>query len=203
MIRINLLGVDRQKAKRVAAFDVGKQITLASSLILVLAAAGIGYWYWSLTQESARVDAEIQAAQTEVARLRGIITEVSKFEARRAQLQQRVALIEELRKGQSIPVQLLDQVSRSLPEMLWLTAMKQEGADVTIEGRSTTLMGLSDFVGNLSSNPFFKRPIEILSSMVEAAPATAGGAAPELIRFTVKATLATAPASGGPPAGRR
>jgi type IV pilus assembly protein PilN len=199
MIRINLLSSERQKAQRRApTFDIGKRITLVCSLILVLGAGGIGWWYWSLTQEAAAVEADIAASQQEVARLRPIIAEVSKFEARRQQLQQRVQLIEQLRKGQGVPVQLLDQVSRSLPDMLWLTAMTQKGGDVTIEGRSATLVALSDFVGNLGTTDFFKKPIEIVDSQVESQ--TQG---PDAIKFTVKAQLATAPGgAGGPAAGR-
>jgi type IV pilus assembly protein PilN len=199
MIRINLLSSERQKAaRRAPTFDIGKRITLVCSLILVLGAGGIGWWYWSLTQEAAIVESEIAASQQEVARLRPIIAEVSKFESRRQQLQQRVQLIEQLRKGQGVPVQLLDQVSRSLPDMLWLTSMTQKGGDVTIEGRSATLVALSDFVGNLGTTDFFKKPIEIVDSQVESQ--TQG---PETIKFTVKAQLATAPGgAGGPAAGK-
>ena len=199
MIRINLLSSERQKAaRRAPTFDIGKRITLVCSLILVLGAGGIGWWYWSLTQEAAIVESEIATSQQEVARLRPIIAEVSKFESRRQQLQQRVQLIEQLRKGQGVPVQLLDQVSRSLPDMLWLTSMTQKGGDVTIEGRSATLVALSDFVGNLGTTDFFKKPIEIVDSQVESQ--TQG---PETIKFTVKAQLATAPGgAGGPAAGK-
>jgi Tfp pilus assembly protein PilN len=109
---------------------------------------------------------------------------------RRTQLQQRVALIEDLRSGQSVPVQLLDHVSRSLPEMLWLTGFEQDGEAVTIEGRSTTLIGLSDFVGNLAANPLLKKPVEIVDSQVENAEAGPNQPASELIKFTVKAQLA-------------
>ena len=198
MIRINLVGGERKKASRAPVFDVGKRIALACALILVVAAGGIGGWWWSLTREAEAVESEIVAANQEVARLRPIIAEVSKFEARRQQLQQRVQLIEQLRKGQGVPVQLLDQVSRSLPEMLWLTSMQQTGADVTIEGRSTTLVALSDFVGNLGTNEFFKKPIEIVDSQVE----TGQQQGPEVIKFTVKAQLLTAPGGAGGPAGK-
>jgi type IV pilus assembly protein PilN len=204
MIRINLLGVERQKARRAPAFDIAQRLTLACSLILVVAGVLILWWWWSLKQESARVDAELASAQQEVTRLRSLIGEVSKFEARRAQLRERVQLIEQLRTGQSIPVQLLDQVSRSLPEMMWLTQMQQDNADVTIDGRSTTLMALSDFVANLGNSDFFKKPIEIVNSQVETTAGGTGGA--ELIRFTVKAQLAKAPGAGtpaGPPGAPR
>ena len=193
MIRINLLGVERKQTRRAATFDIGKRVTLACSLILVVAAAGIAFWYWSLTQASAQVDADIIAAKQQQARLTPIINEVAKFEERRTQLQQRVALIEQLRKGQGLPVQLLDHVSKSVPEMLWLTKMDQKGlAEVTIEGRSTTMIALSDFVANLGNSSFFKKPVEIVQSKAEDRSGV------ELVEFTVKAVLANAPAPDAP-----
>ena len=208
MIRINLLGTERKQAKKPAAsFDVGQRLTVACSLILVGALVGIGWWYWSLNNETVRLDAEIVARQQEAARLQSLLTEVQQFEAQRALQQQRVQHIEQLRSGQSIPVQLLDHVSRSIPDMMWLTNMSQEGTAVTIDGRSTTLIGLSDFVGNLGNTVLLKKPIEIVKSQVEPAR-TAGGAASgapvELINFTVKAELASNGRAGGaaPAAGR-
>src|SRR4051794_8555524 len=151
MIRINLLGVERKISKKATFLDAGQRITIACSLVLVVAVLGIGWWYWSLNQASMRVDQELAATEQERARLQSLLAEVRTFEQQRTQLQQRVALIEQLRSGQSIPVQLLDHVSRSLPDMLWLTQMNQDGDAVTIEGQSTTLIALSDFVGNLGN----------------------------------------------------
>lgn len=197
MIRINLLGVDRQKAKRGLAFDLGRRVTLACSLILVVAVLGIGWWYWSLAQASARIDGEIAAARQEAARLQSLLGEVTQFEQRREQLQQRVALIEQLRSGQSIPVQLLDHVSRSLPDMMWLTSLEQNEAQVTITGQSTTLIALSDFVGNLGNTALLQKPIEIVNSQVQQA-----GSGPELIQFTVRAQINVPRQPAPEPAGR-
>ncbi len=192
MIRINLLGGERQVKKRAVTFDLGKRLTLACSLVLVLSAAGIGYWYYSLNQWSAQVDADIASAQQEQARLQSIIREVAAFNQQRAQLQQRVALIEQLRGGQSIPVQLLDAVSKSVPDMLWLTDLEQKGNDITIQGQSTTLISLSDFVGNLGSTSLLEKPIEIVDSKVETVSGSGTGSGVDLIKFTVKAQLAPA-----------
>jgi type IV pilus assembly protein PilN len=189
MIRINLLGIERPRARKAIAFDVGQRLTLAISAILVAATVGIGWWFWSLRTESMQLDAELAAAQQETTRLRSLMAEVQKFEAQREQLRQRVALITQLRSGQSIPVQLLDHVSRSLPDMLWLTTMQQQGEQVTIEGRSTTLIALSDFVGNLSGSPLLQKPIEIVNSQVQAAGGRGAEAQPELIQFTVRAKI--------------
>ena len=204
MIRINLLGGERQVKKRAIAFDLGKRLTLACSLLLVVTAVGIGYWYYSLTQRSTQVDADIASAQQEQARLQSIIREVAAFNQQRAQLQQRVALIEQLRGGQSVPVQLLDVVSKSVPDMLWLTDLEQKGSGITIQGQSTTLISLSDFVGNLGNTSLLVKPIEIVDSKVETVGGTGPGSGVDLIKFTVKAQLApsakaaaSAPIPGG------
>ena len=83
-------------------------------------------------------------------------------------LQQRVDLIDELRKGQNAPVHMIDQVSRALPEMTWLTNMQQsaDGYTLTIQGRCLTLTSLSDYIGNLEGSRYFMRPVEIVDSTV-------------------------------------
>ena len=120
-------------------------------------------------------------------------------------------LIEQLRAGQSLPVQLVDHVSRSVPDMLWLTELNHTGDAITIQGRSTTLISLSDFVGNLGSSDLLLKPIEIVDSQVEALPAAGGQGTVDVIRFTVRAGVrppaqaqaaagtapAPAPAGGG------
>ena len=198
MIRINLLGGERQVKKRAVAFDLGKRLTLVCSLLLVVTAAGIGYWFNSLNQRSAQVDADIVSAQQEQARLQSIIRDVAAFNQQRAQLQQRVALIEQLRGGQSVPVQLLDAVSKSVPDMLWLTDLEQKGSDITIQGQSTTLISLSDFVGNLGNTPLLQKPIEIVDSKVETVPGSGPGSGVDLIKFTVKAQLAPSAKAASP-----
>jgi len=199
MIRVNLLGVERQKVKKpLLAFDPTQSLTVICALILVATAAGLGWWFWSLRQESTRLDADIVAAQQESARLQGLLVEVQQFEAQRTTLQQRVALIEQLRRGQSVPVQLLDHVSKSVPDMLWLVLMTQDAEQITIEGRSTTLIALSDFVGNLGSSDLLRKPIEIVESQVQ--PATTNS--PELVSFTVRAQINTPAAPEAGAAGR-
>jgi hypothetical protein len=71
--------------------------------------------------------------------------------------------------------------------MLWLTELKQDGGDITLDGRCTTLTALSDFVGNLERSGHFRRPVEILDSKVEP---PSGEVTTELIKFTLKATFA-------------
>lgn len=186
MIRINLLSGERRVEKAASAgLGAGQKVALLGTALLVLTVLGLGLRYWMLTSREATLASDIVAAQREEARLSVILKQVAEFEARRDRLQQREALVEELRKGQSAPVHMVDQVSRALPDMLWLTSMKQEGYDVTMEGRCLSLTALSDFVGNLESSRYFRKSVEILDSEVE--PGENGG--PDLITFSVKGTF--------------
>ena len=205
MIRINLLRSERRPVKGVSrSFEIGQKATVAGTLILLVVALAVGWRYWALTQTELELDRGIAAARSEEGRLGEILAQVQEFETRRRQLQQRVALIDELRKGQTAPVHMIDQLSRALPDMTWLTLVRQDAFDITVEGRCLSLTALSDFVGNLETSPYFKRPVEILDSEVIAGPD--GG--PDLIHFTVKATFQMAgveppaPTSGRRPARR-
>jgi len=190
MIHINLLSPDRERPKRRQAgpsFSLsGQKVIVACTLILALAGVGVAWWYWSLRQESSRLAESLANAQQESQRLRANIVQVQKFEEQRAQLQQRVTLIEQLRRGQSGPVHMLDEISRSLPDQLWLTQLEQKGNDLTIEGRCVALTSLSDFVGNIERSGWFKKPVEIIESQLDQVQ----GAETTLIRFTIKARFA-------------
>jgi type IV pilus assembly protein PilN len=189
MIRINLLAAEREKSKKktVTLGTAGQKMTVACSAILILAVLFIGWRYWALSRDSSALDAEIAAAQQETTRLHSVIQQVQQFEQQKARLQQRVVLIEQLRSGQTGPVHMLDQISRALPQMLWLTELKQTpaGSDVVIDGKSTTLTGLSEFVSNLEATGYFKRSIEIVDTKTD----VTGTPPTEIIRFTIKATF--------------
>jgi type IV pilus assembly protein PilN len=188
MIRINLLAVERDRGKKKKAVTLGtagQKLTIGCSIILLLAMTFIGWRYLALSRESSQLDAEIAAAQQETTRLHSVIQQVQQFEQRKAQLQQRVVLIEQLRKGQTGPVHMLDQISRALPPMLWLTTLKQTNADVVIEGKATTLTGISEFVSNLEASGYFKRSVEIVNTTTDQ-PTQASA---QLIRFTIKAVF--------------
>jgi type IV pilus assembly protein PilN len=189
MIRINLISQTREKPRRrVPATSVvgsGQKITVACTLILALAALGTGWWYWSLRQEARKLKDDVAAAEAETKRLQALIVQVRQFEARKTQLQERVTLIETLRRGQSSPVHVLDAISRSMPDMLWLTQLDQKGPDLTIEGRCMSLTSISDFVDNLARSGWFKKPVEIIDTLVDQGSGSTG----ELIKFTIKAQV--------------
>ena len=201
MIRINLLAVDRggpAKKKVSAGVTTAQRVTIGAALILLSTLVSVGWWYWSLHTRSVQLDADIARAEVEAQQLRSVLAQVQRFEAEKARLQQRVTLIEQLRRGQTGPVHILDEVSVALPDRLWLVTMGQRDKDFTIEGRTTSLSVLSDFVANLEASAWFTRPVEILDTQVDQTP---GG---DVVRFTVRATTQNpeGPVAPAAPAGR-
>lgn len=195
MIRINLLAVERGTTKRAALIPAAHRVTIAASVILLGTILGMGWWFWSLRQTSIQLDEDIARAEMETQQLRSVLTQVQKFETRKAQLQQRVTLIEQLRRGQSGPVHLLDEVSKAIPERLWLTELTQKGDEVTLVGMTTSLTGVSDLVANLESSTWFKRPVDIIDSEMSSNPKSG-----DLVKFSVKATFNNPEAPAPPPA---
>jgi type IV pilus assembly protein PilN len=198
MIRINLLAVERSRGKRAAFIAPAQRVTIAAILILLCTALVIGWWYWSLRQTSLVLDEEIAKGDAETQQLRSVLVQVQKFEARKAQLQQRVSLIEQLRRGQTGPVHVLDEISRAIPDRLWLTELSQKDQEFKIDGMTTSLQELSTFVANLESSRWFKKPVDIVDSQAQNEKDA------ELFKFTVKATFndPDAPAAPPLPAGR-
>jgi type IV pilus assembly protein PilN len=187
MIRINLLQVERTSgatAKRRTSVNFGSaaaKVPLLCSLILIGAVLYVGYTAWALYQQGQRVEMELAQAKEEEQKLQAVLRQYEAFEARKKQLEQRVKLIEDLRRDQGRAVHLLDKVSTSVPDRLWLTDMKQTGGSIQMDGQTSTLTALADFIGNLENTGYFKRPVEIISSAEEKVKEM------DLIKFQMKA----------------
>ena len=196
MIRINLLAVDRERPKRaVALIPAAHRVTIAASLILIGTALFVAWWFWSLHRASVKVDEDLARGEREMQQLRSVLAQVQKFEASKAQLQQRVTLIEQLRRGQSGPVHILDEISKAVPERLWLTEMTEKGDDIVLAGMTTSLTGLSDFVANLEGSTWFKKPVDIVDSQVTTDPKNG-----DIFKFSIKAVFNNPEAPPPPPA---
>lgn len=195
MIRINLLTAERKTKAASPGFQAGQKMVLVGSVVLIATIALLGWRYWSLGQQDAQVAREIDTAKREEERLQEILKQVTEFENRKKVLEARLALIDELRKGQSAPVHMIDQISKALPEMTWLTNLQQNGYTVTMQGRCLTLTSLSDFVGNLEASRYFMRPVEI----IETAVVSGDKEGPELISFTIRGTFQMAGVESAPP----
>jgi len=133
MIRVNLLAADRptKKSKRAAAAPGSVQAYLFLGLFATgaIALCALGYLWQSA--QLRKLDAEIAQAQQRQRELQAIKKQVDDLEAKRATFQRKVDLIERLKAEQSAPVHMLDEVSKALPDFVWLTTLESTGAPGT------------------------------------------------------------------------
>ena len=182
MIRINLMAVERGRGTtRRFGPELANKVTLACSTIFVAVVAIVVWQLISVRAETARLDDQLRAVNESLASMADVVERRNEFEAQSAELARRVALIEQLREGQGGPVRMLDQVSRGLPAGVWLSELRQDGADITIQGRATSLTMLSDLVVALEASGYFTLPVEIVDSQLE--PQAAG----DVVRFELRA----------------
>src|SRR3972149_6349212 len=128
MIRINLLAGERGKAKKKTTLDPGQQALIGGGLILALAAGGVGWRYLSLTRQSNQLNADIARENLEKTRPAAILQQVQRVEAQSKLAKDRGQLINSLRRDNTGPVHLLDEISSAVPDRLWLTGIKQADA---------------------------------------------------------------------------
>ncbi len=163
MIRINLLSEGRRPvaAKRAGLnLNFGGQDTsvyfLAAGLIVGALAAGI--WWFLLNGEVGDNQRKIRRAEKEYEQLRPIIEEVDDFKLKKADRERKITVIKDLQAKQRGPVFLMDQVSRALPELLWLEQMTVSGTNVTLRGKAFNTNAIAAFITNLKKIPEFEEP---------------------------------------------
>jgi len=173
MIRVNLTGAERATQKRKAGGGgggaPGAPGAVQAYLFLALFGGGAAllcaalWWY-----ESAKIrdlDSQIVLAEKRQKELQAIKVQVDALEAKRATFQKKVDLIERLKAEQTGPVHMLDEISKALPDFVWLTAMDQTGPTVKFTGEATGLTSVADFIAALERSGWF--PNVDLSSSVE------------------------------------
>jgi len=152
MIKINLLekqqGVQQQK-QEVPKFL--KKLAAVTGAVLVLAVAAVLGMFWHVSG----LKDQSEANKKEIAQLQQKITEVQRYEQMNKDFEQKVGLIEGLRKTQSAPVKLLDEMSSVLTNAdgVWLTALSYRGETVNAEGFAFSNENLVSFVDSLKKSP--------------------------------------------------
>jgi Tfp pilus assembly protein PilN len=160
MIKINLL-TERKPAKAAKAassvklqgMGSGRNVLLIGILVIgVLVAGG---WWWTLSRSIDDWKVKLDDADKELKRLESAIKKSEEYEAQRDLLARKIDLITELKKQQEVPVHILDQVSRNLPDFLWLESMTANRSTIAINGKATTYAAVSNFYSNLTDSGYF------------------------------------------------
>jgi type IV pilus assembly protein PilN len=161
MIKINLLAearaerAPRQPLISMGAASVNNYVIVG---VLVLALGYVGVTYWRLSSQLSAVNQELDENRQEYERLKPIIAEVDAFKKKNAELKRKIDVIETLKANQFGPVRVMDEVSKALPDLLWLDNVDLGGNAIGIKGRAFNENAVANFIANLASSPFFSEP---------------------------------------------
>lgn len=150
MIKINLLPTKRKKKPTpVPTFVVAMALLLAFSVIIV------AYTVYFMNSKIEDLQEQKRANEQKIAELNKKIEEVKGFEKRNKVFQERKKIIEELTRNQSLPVKILDEVSKRLTDGVWLTSMKISQNKVSIGGVGFTNSDIVTLVQSLKGSSLF------------------------------------------------
>jgi type IV pilus assembly protein PilN len=147
-------------------------IIVLACLILGIVVA-LGYWFWHKRELKNR-EAIVAERTVEAQKLESIINEVEQYQRRKDSLQQRIDLINQLKQNQKGPVRIMDQISRDLPDLVWLDAMDINGGRVALSGRGLNPNAIALFIENVKNDPYFEEPNVGAVTQVSAAPLVYG-----------------------------
>ncbi len=160
MIRINLGGPERTtKTKARAAGPAMPPGALQSYLLLALLVGGAfvlcaGAW-WLQSNKLRDLDTRIQADEKRQRDLQAIAQQVAQFQQKKAILENKVLVIEQLRLAQKSPVHMLDEVSKALPDYVWLSTLDETQGNLRFAGQSNSLAAVADYISALQRSGWF------------------------------------------------
>ena len=164
MIKINLVGERKRPVTPSPAAGAGgfEGASIGNWLLVGLIVLGVlvtlGHM-WILNGKIEDKQSEVAEAQREVDELEPYIREVEEFKAKKAELERKVQVINQLKTNQHGPVRVMDQVSRALPELMWLTRMEVAPTTITVTGQAFNTNAVANFIENLDRVPEFQEPI--------------------------------------------
>lgn len=168
MILINLL--PHREAARKRRREAFYASLGASAVAGLLVAGGIYLWY--ATQISGQ-QTRNQILASEIQRLDGQIKDIAKLQEEIAALRARQQAVEDLQADRNMPVHLLNELVKQLPDGVYVTNLKQTSNNVAISGVAQSNERVSELLRNLGSNsPWFARPelLEIVAGSVNLGP---------------------------------
>jgi type IV pilus assembly protein PilN len=166
MIKINLLA----EGKRPVVARKGRTPSLPSpssgNLGNVLLISGIvfgllfaGGWWLLLNMKLSNKQDQINVAQKEVDELQQVIKEVEAYKLKKAELERKIGVINQLKDNQRGPVQIMDEVSKATPELLWLTGLEATNTNVNLRGSTFNMSAIANLIDNLDRVEAFQEPV--------------------------------------------
>lgn len=168
MILINLL--PHREAARKRRREMFYATLGGSALLGGLIAAAVFAWFQ--TRIGSQQDRN-QLLQTEIVRLEAQIKDIAALQSEIAALRARQQAVEDLQADRNLPVHLLNELVRQMPDGVYLTGMRQENQVVTLQGVAQSNERVSELLRNLSyRSEWVTRPelVEVIAGQVTLAP---------------------------------
>ena len=168
MILINLLPHREAARKRRREMFYA---ALGASAVGGLVIAG-GIWLWYGAQISNQQNRN-QVLANEIKRLEGQIKDIASLQEEIAALRARQQAVEDLQADRNMPVHLLTELVRQLPDGVYLTSMKQVNDKVALAGVAQSNERVSELLHNLgSASPWLTKPelVEIVAGTIALTP---------------------------------
>lgn len=194
MILVNLLPHREaaRKRRREAFFaSLG-----AAAVLGVLISAGVYSWYLAQIEEQTSKNNFLKA---EIARLDGQIKDIATLQAEIAALRARQNAVEDLQGNRNMPVYLLAELVKQLPDGVYINSMKQENQLVRITGVAQSNERVSELLRNLANNsPWLTKPelVEITAGTVALSQRDQRRVSNFSMRVAVKRASDAKPAAG-------
>ncbi len=164
MIKINLLPTKKKPPRKV--IDLQQQLILG---LLVLVLVIIAMWFFWSRQKNiiSALRQQKTAAEAELKKQDNTLKEVKNVEEERKTVAEKIDIIEKLKKNQSGPVRLLDEVSKALPLGVNLTTLIEKESNINLEGDAFTNEDIVRFVDNLKASRFLGDVMLLETSQVK------------------------------------
>lgn len=146
MIRINLLPV-RQVQKR----EQGRQFIVLMVGVLIIAAAANAYWYVWLDGKRETAQRRLDDTNARIAQLEKVIGEVNNLQKRKKEVEDKLAVLDKLRKQRGGPVKVLDALATAIPKKVWLKSFDEKGGAAVMVGEAESFDDVSEFMRSLNA----------------------------------------------------
>jgi len=183
VILINLL--PHREAARKLRSDVFNLSLGASALVGGLLAGIIFLWYQA---QISGQQGKNQILQTEIKHFDEQIKDIANLEAEITALLARQQAVEDLQADRNLPVHLLTELVKQLPDGVYVVSVRQDNQTITLQGVAQSNERVSELLRNLNSNsPWLARPelVEIVAGTVAIGPHEQRRVA----NFTIRARL--------------
>nr|WP_231402863.1 PilN domain-containing protein [Caenimonas aquaedulcis] len=144
---------------------------LGASALMGGVIAGI-IFLWFAAQISAQQERNTLLAN-EIKKLESQIKDIANLQSEIAALRARQQAVEDLQADRNLPVHLLNELVKQLPDGVFVSSLKQENQVVTLTGMAQSNERVSELLRNLGNNsPWLSRPelIEITAGSVALTP---------------------------------